>query len=67
MTTLALKMPTLGFVVVTRALLGVGIGLLVADRLPPDRRRTVGLTLVGIGAVTTVPAIAAVLGSRQRS
>jgi len=66
MTTLALKMPTLGFVVVTRALLGVGIGLLVADRLPPDRRRTVGLTLVGIGAVTTVPAIAAVLGSRQR-
>jgi hypothetical protein len=63
---LTLSMPTLGFVVVTRAMLGVGIGLLLSDRLPAERRRALGLTLVGLGAVTTVPAIAAVLRARNQ-
>jgi hypothetical protein len=62
---LTLNMPTLGFVVVTRAMLGVGIGLLLSDRLPAGRRRALGLTLVGLGAVTTVPAIAAILRARR--
>ena len=66
MDTLHLKLPTFGFVVATRALLGVGIGLLLSERLSADRRRAVGLTLVGIGAVTTVPALAAVLRARSR-
>ena len=50
----------------TRAMLGVGVGLLLADRLPAVRRRTVALTLVSIGAATTVPAIAAVLRAKNR-
>jgi hypothetical protein len=58
---LELNLPTLGFVVVTRAVLGVGLGLLLADRLPPARRRAIGLTLIGIGAATTLPAVMAVL------
>ena len=57
---LELNLPTLGFVVATRAALGVGIGLLIAGRMTPERRRVVGLTLLGIGAVTTVPAAVAV-------
>ena len=56
-----LNVPTLGFVVATRAALGVGIGLLLSDRLPPARRRTLGLTLIGVGAATTLPAAIAVL------
>jgi hypothetical protein len=56
-----LNVPTLGFVVATRAALGVGIGLLLSDRLPPERRRTLGLTLIGVGAATTLPAVIAVL------
>ena len=55
-----LNVPTLGFVVATRAALGVGIGLLLSDRLPPERRRTLGLTLIGVGAATTLPAAIAV-------
>jgi len=58
---LELNLPTLGFVVATRAALGVGIGLLLSDRLSPARRRALGLTLIGIGAATTLPAAMAVL------
>ena len=65
MKTLTLNFPTFGFVVATRALLGVGIGLLLSERLPAERRRAIGLTLVSIGAATTVPAIAAVLRARS--
>jgi hypothetical protein len=66
MKTLTLNFPTFGFVVATRAMLGAGIGLLVSGRLPPARRRAIGLTLLGIGVVTTVPALAAVLRGRNR-
>jgi hypothetical protein len=66
MKTFALDLPTFGFVVATRAMLGVGIGLLLSERLPAERRRAIGLTLVTIGAATTVPAISAVLRARER-
>ena len=61
---LTLNLPTFGFVVGTRAMLGVGIGLLLSDHLPADRRRQIALTLISIGAVTTVPALIAVLRGR---
>ena len=64
MKTVELNLPTFGFVVATRAMLGVGIGLLLSDRLSADQRRAVALTLIGVGVVTTVPALFAVLGGR---
>jgi hypothetical protein len=63
---LALNLPTFGFVVMTRALLGVGVGLLVAERLSPEQRRAVGLALVLVGVATTIPAAIAVLGGIER-
>ena len=59
---LVLNLPTFGFVVMTRALLGVGIGLLISERLSPEQRRAVGLTLVLVGVATTIPAAIAVVG-----
>jgi hypothetical protein len=56
MRTVTLPLPALGFVIVTRAALAAGLGLVFADRLSPERRRVVGLALVVFGAVTTVPA-----------
>jgi len=56
MKSIVLDVPMFGFIVVTRAALGVGIGLLMADRLPAPRRRLVGRILVAVGAVTTIPA-----------
>ncbi|HEY3160493.1 MAG TPA: hypothetical protein VGJ78_16120 [Vicinamibacterales bacterium] len=55
-----------GFVVATRAALAAGIGLLLANRIPESRRRVIGLTLVSIGAATTIPAAMAVFRGRQR-
>ena len=67
MNNLVLNFPTFGFVVATRAMLGVGIGLLLAEKIPADRRRAIGMTLVGIGAATTIPAAIAVARSRRGS
>ena len=66
MTTITLNLPTFGFIVSTRAALGVGIGLLVSERLPVRRRRAIGAALVAVGAVTTVIAARSVFGSVRR-
>lgn len=63
MRTVTLPLPVMGFVVSTRAALGVGIGLLVAGRLPEQRRRTIGLALVAVGVATTYPALRWILRS----
>jgi 4-amino-4-deoxy-L-arabinose transferase-like glycosyltransferase len=58
--------PEIGLIAMTRGLLGAGIGLLIADRLTDDQRRAIGWTLVGVGALTTVPLAAIVLRSKER-
>jgi len=60
MKTVVLSMPMFGFVVATRAALGAGIGLLLSKKIPESRRKVIGLTLVTIGAATTVPALIAI-------
>ncbi len=60
MKSLELDIPTLGFVVVTRGMLGAGLGLLLAPRIPEERRRAVGTLLFAIGAISTIPALLAV-------
>jgi hypothetical protein len=67
MKSVLLNLPTFGFIVSTRAALGVGIGLLISERLPAQRRRAVGAMLIAIGAATTVPAAMAVLRNVRRS
>jgi len=64
---LVLNPPLLGFIVGTRAALAFGVGLLVADRIPESRRRRIALTLIGIGAATTVPAVIALVRRQDRS
>ncbi|MGZ5038151.1 MAG: hypothetical protein ACXWG1_09135 [Usitatibacter sp.] len=56
----------LAFVAGTRAMAGAGLGLLAADFLKPETRRTVGWTLLALGALTTVP-IAVSLIRQSRS
>lgn len=59
---LDLSRPTLGFIAATRGALGVGIGLLVAEKLPRSRRRQIGVSLLVLGILTTIPAAYAVFG-----
>ena len=50
-----LTIPELILIAGTRVALGVGIGLLLADKLTDNERRAAGWALVGVGALTTVP------------
>ena len=59
--------PELALLVGTRAALGAGLGLLLADCLPESQRKAVGWTLLLVGAVTTVPLAFEVLGKVRRS
>ena len=57
-----LTLPELALVAGTRVVLGAGLGLLLADQLPNDRRKAVGWTLLLVGVVTTIPLAIDVLG-----
>jgi hypothetical protein len=50
-----LTLPELGLIVGTRAMLGAGVALLLADRLSEDQRKVLGWTLFLMGAVSTIP------------
>jgi hypothetical protein len=39
----------------TRGILGIGLGLLLSERLRRKRRRKLGAALAGAGAVSTIP------------
>jgi hypothetical protein len=60
-----LAIPEIAIIAGTRAALGAGIALLLADRLNPDQRRAVGWTLFAVGAITTVPIAIQLLESRR--
>jgi hypothetical protein len=57
-----LTRPELAFIIVTRAILGAGIALLLADRLSTEQQKAVGSALVLVGLLTTIPAVCAVFG-----
>jgi hypothetical protein len=61
-----ITLPELALIGGTRAVLGAGLGLLLADRLGQGERRAVGWALFLIGALTTVPlALNVLAGSRM--
>jgi hypothetical protein len=46
----------------TRVAFGIGVGLLIADRLNKDQRKGAGWVLLGVGALTTIPIVRGLLG-----
>ena len=50
-----MSVPELALIAGTRAILGVGIGLLLADCLRSDQREAVGWTMFAIATVSTIP------------
>jgi hypothetical protein len=61
-----LSWPELAFIIATRAILGAGIALLLADRLSAEQRKAVGSTFVLVGLVTTIPAVWAISASASK-
>jgi hypothetical protein len=62
-----LTLPTIMLIAGTRVALGVGLGLLLADRLTAEQRRSAGWALLAVGALTTIPLAAEVLGGTPSS
>ena len=54
-------MPEIMLVAGTRVALGVGIGLLLSDRLNNDQRKAAGWALLAVGVLTTIPIVAGAL------
>jgi hypothetical protein len=52
-----LPVPEIGILAVTRAMLGAGVGLMVADKLSERQRRIIGRTLFLIGVLSTIPLV----------
>jgi hypothetical protein len=55
----------IAFIAATRALLGGGIGLLASQKIVKSARKTVGWSLVALGALTTIPAARAIAGKSR--
>jgi hypothetical protein len=51
----------------TRVAFGVGLGLLLADRLGDDTRKGAGRALLMVGALSTIPILLGILGKPQVS
>ena len=60
-----LTLPEIGLIGGTRALLGAGIALLLADKLNDDQRKAIGWTLFLVGAISTLPLAINVLGRAE--
>ena len=56
-----LTIPELILIAGTRVALGVGIGLLIGDKLRSDARKGAGWALLGMGVFTTIPIFVSVL------
>lgn len=61
------SLPFIVLIAATRGMLGVGIGLLLSERIRRRRRREVGAGLIAFGVASTVPlAIGLVRKARDR-
>lgn len=52
---LSMTFPELALVGVTRGAIGVGVGLLLANKLSRDKRTAIGLPLFLLGALSSIP------------
>ena len=59
-----LTIPEIALIGGTRVALGVGIGMLISDRLNKDQRKGAGWALFGVGVLSTVPIVIGILTKR---
>ena len=61
----ALTLPEIMLIAGTRAIGGVGIGLLLADIIEKDKRKKIGWRLFLVGAISTIPLVIDVFSKRK--
>lgn len=60
-----LTIPEVALIAGTRAALGGGAALLLADRLSREQRKATGWALFLVGALTTIPLMLTVMSKRR--
>jgi uncharacterized membrane protein YqgA involved in biofilm formation len=60
-----LTLPEIGMINSTRFIIGAGVGLLLSRKLDDDARKAVGVTLVAVGALVSIPVAMAFIGKLQ--
>lgn len=60
-----LQKPDVALIAMTRGILGIGIGLVLADKMSAEQRKAAGWALIGVGLITTFPLVAEVLSSGE--
>jgi hypothetical protein len=63
----SLTLPQIGLIAGTRVALGIGIGLLIANRLNEDQRKGAGFALIAVGVATTIPLAMSIIGQKSSS
>ena len=63
--TKSVTIPELALIAATRGVIGLGAGLLLADKLKGERRKVVGWSLFLSGLASTVPIAMHVFGKKQ--
>jgi len=65
--TKSVTVPELALIATTRAAIGFGAGLLLADKFKGDQRKRLGWTLVLSGLASTIPIALHVFGKKETS
>lgn len=52
---LSLTVPELAFLAATRGMIGAGVGLLLSNKISRQKRKAIGLPLLIVGALSTIP------------
>jgi hypothetical protein len=63
----SLTIPELVLIAGTRVALGAGVGLLIGGKLSRDARKSAGVALLTIGALSTIPIVMNVLNKPHAS
>lgn len=50
-----LSIPEIGIIAATRGMLAAGAALMIAERIPKERRKMIALLLIAVGVISTVP------------
>jgi hypothetical protein len=61
----SLSLPEIMLIGGTRVALGVGIGLLLSEKLNDDARKGAGCALLAVGLISTIPLAIEILGKPQ--
>jgi hypothetical protein len=62
----SIPLPLAILMAATRGVLGLGLGLLLSDKLRRRNRRKIGAALAGAGALSTIPLAIRVFADRNR-